>query len=340
MDWFEQLTGFKEAGYDNTRSKLVVEGPVLRSVVNGRSFGIGALELASLASLRGRVGAAQGPAGGLRVHNISGDVRAMHLQPEHAGAVFQVASQFNLLEMVGPGVTPEDGVSGYAHDRTQGPACAMAAGAATVYRNYCVPVGDGIGQTGQRQLDGLADLGAALSQTLAMPVAALWTMRNGYALCTRDGLAAISKHLATLDPAGLDALRGLLRVGVQSDVEVTDALRQQGSTGPRVTQVFCSALPVAYTSLPPKLWRPFAQLVLEAAYEATLCAAVLNARRGASATVLLTRLGGGAFGNDDAWIDAALRRAMTLAAGTGLDIRLVSYGTPSRAMLEMAAQFN
>ena len=38
----------------------------------------------------------------------------------------------------------------------------MAAGAATIYRNYFAPVGDGIGQTSERQLDGLADLGAAL----------------------------------------------------------------------------------------------------------------------------------------------------------------------------------
>jgi hypothetical protein len=49
--------------------------------------------------------------------------------------------------------------------------------------------------------------------------------------------------------------------------------------------------------------------VLEAAYEATLLAAVLNARRGRSNIVLLTRLGGGAFGNDDDWITTAMERA-------------------------------
>jgi hypothetical protein len=43
-----------------------------------------------------------------------------------------------MLEMVGPDVTPEHGVTGYAHDRTRGPACAMAAGAATIYRNQTV----------------------------------------------------------------------------------------------------------------------------------------------------------------------------------------------------------
>ena len=64
---------------------------------------------------------------------MTGDVRALHGAPEHANALFQVASQFNLLEMVGPEVTPEDGVTRYQGDKTQGPACAIAAGAATIY---------------------------------------------------------------------------------------------------------------------------------------------------------------------------------------------------------------
>jgi len=90
---------------------------------------------------------------------VTGDVRQMHQSPENAGALFQVASQFNLLEMTGPEVSPEDGVTRYQHDRTQGPACAIAAGAATIYRNYFAPVDGRDGQTAERQFDGLADLG-------------------------------------------------------------------------------------------------------------------------------------------------------------------------------------
>ena len=75
-----------------------------------------------------------------------------------------LTSQFNMLEMVGPGVTPEDGVARYAYDRTQGPACAIAAGAATIYRNYLAPVAGGIGQTADRQIDGLADIGGELAR--------------------------------------------------------------------------------------------------------------------------------------------------------------------------------
>jgi hypothetical protein len=254
----------------------------------------------------------------------------MHRAPEYAGALFQVASQFNALEMTGPNVTPEDGVTRYQHDHTQGPACAIAAGAATIYRNYFVPVASGIGQTADRQLDGLAAVGEALSGVVGRPIVDLWHMRNGYAMCSRDGLDAISAHLMRLRPEQVDALRGKLYIAAQRDVEVTDASNGQG---PRVSQAFCSALPIAYTSVPPRHWRPFASLVLEAAYEATMWAAVLNAHRGASNIVLLTLLGGGAFGNDPAWIFGAMRYALRNVASLDLDVRIVSYGPPSRDLL-------
>jgi hypothetical protein len=96
----------------------------------------------------------------------SAGIRALHQQLEFAGALFQVASQFKMLEMVGPQITPEHGVTRYAGDRTQGPACAMAAGAATLYRNDFVPVAGGVGQRSDRQLDGFADLGAAMAHEL------------------------------------------------------------------------------------------------------------------------------------------------------------------------------
>jgi len=127
-------------------------------------------------------------------------VRQMHQSPTNVGGLFQVASQFNLLEMIGPNVTPEDGVTRYQYDHTQGPACAIAAGAATIYRNYFAPVGGEQGQTAKRQFNGLADVGEALSAPLNLPVSALWNMQNGYALCTHAGLVAIAKHLSTLGP--------------------------------------------------------------------------------------------------------------------------------------------
>jgi len=336
MDWFEKLTGFRETSYDDTRAMLAVDGNRLRSVVNGKSYGIGELELVALATLRERAKSGAASPGRLKVSVVTGDVREMHQWPENAQALFQVASQFDLLEMPFYEVTPEHGVTGYEYDHAQGPACAIAAGAATIFRNYFVPAGGGHGQTRDRQVDGLADLGAALSTVLGQPVDALWKMRNGYALCSESGLHAITTHLSGLDPDRIDDLRSLLRIGIHRDVEVTDGA---GGDRPTVSQAFCSALPVAYTQVAPSRWQAFASLILQAAYEATMWAAVLNAQRGASNVVLLTSLGGGAFGNDESWIYDAMWRALQMMSNVALEVRLVSYGAPAPALWQMAQAF-
>jgi hypothetical protein len=336
MDWFEKLTGFRETNYEDTRAKIKVEVSRLRSLANGKSYGIGELELVPLQTLRERAKSARALPGRLKVSVVRGDVRKLHRSPENAGALFQVASQFNLLEMVGPAVTPEHGVTRYKDDPTQGPACAIAAGAATIYRNYFAPVGGSYGQTTERQFDGLADLGDALSGAVKQPVRSLWRMQNGYALCSLEGLDAIGKHLGALQSEQVDLLRGKLSIGIHRDVEVTDA---EGEHRQLVSQAFCSALPVRYTSIPSIHWKPFASLILEAAYEATMWAAVLNAQRGVSNIVLLTSLGGGAFGNEDSWIHAAIRRALEMMSEIDLNVKLVSYGTPSQALLQIAQDF-
>ena len=202
-NWFENLFGFSERSSDETRKNLEVVGTTLRSRVNQRSYEIGELRTPSLRELRDEAAnVVDGLRGRLRISNISGDV-SLHASSSASGALFQVASQFNLLEMVGPDVSPEDGVTRYVNDRTQGPACAIAAAAATVYRNYFVPVAGQVGQTRDRQIDCLRDLGAALGNETHH----LWTMRNGYALCTENGLATIAQKLGALDIHAIDELR-------------------------------------------------------------------------------------------------------------------------------------
>jgi hypothetical protein len=236
-------------------------------------------------------------------------------------------------------VTPEHGVARYAGDPTQGPACAIAAGAATVYRNYFAMVGDVAGQTRHRQLDAFANFGAAVARGLGRTGDGLWTMRNGYAMFTRPGVDLMSAHVESLDHKARDVLRQHLQVGLHWDVEVTDA---DDTPGPQVSQAFCSALPVSYNNSLSGTrganWAPLAQLVLDAAYEATLWAAVLNAQRGASNTVLLTSLGGGAFGNDEVWIRAAMQHAIQAVSGHGLDVVFVSYGAPSPELKQWVAR--
>jgi len=321
MDWFQRLTGFPEADYDETKRRLVVRDGRLFSDVSAASCLIGHLELVALQELRRRAESVHVTAVRPQYSETAADVAQLHRRAEYAGALFQVASQFNLLEMTDPSVTPEDGVTRYEVDGTQGPACAIAAGPATIWRNYFAPVGEQVGQTAARQVDTLADVGAWLSEQLKQPVSALWAMRNGYALCTADGLAAISELLAAGGEAAADEIRRRLRIGVHWDVEVTNDPERPGQV---VSQAFCSALPVAYSDIPAARWRAFATVILEAAYEATLLAGFLNVRRGGSDVVLLTRLGGGAFGNHPSWIDQAIDRAMSLPFPAPLAVRMVT----------------
>lgn len=330
MDWFEKITGFQETTYDDTRHRLTIQDGKLIGR-GGKAWSVGQVETPTLAELRQRAAPRLVGRGRTRVSCMTADVRELHAHDDSKGALFQVASQFNLLEMVGPDVTPEHGVTRYQSDATQGPACAIAAGAGTIYRNYLVPVGRQQGQRAHRQIDCLVDLARALGGSDQK----LWQMRNGYALCTRRGLSWVDNRLRCLDDAGIDELRGWLRIGLHWDVDVTDL----AEPGHRVSQAYCSALPVAYSGIPAQNWALFAGLVLEAAYEATMLAALINRERSGMERIYLTSLGGGAFGNDAAWIAAAMRRAIKLVETTGLDVRLVSYRTVLPELREIAEEF-
>lgn len=110
-------------------------------------------------------------------------------------------------------------------------------------------------------------------------------------------------------------------------------------------QVFCSACPVAYSSVAAALWEPVARLVLEAAYEATLRAAALAAAQragaGGSRRVYLTLLGGGVFGNRPEWIVDAIAAAAERCAGLDLDVRIVLYGgKPDAQLRDLVRQYS
>jgi len=329
--WFTNLTGMRDDRPATVRAGIRHDDGRLTLVGTGRQISAGHLTLPSLAELRLATVALPTVAATFpKLTEVVANVTNLHTAPENRNALFQVASQFNLLEMVSPEVTPEDGIARYGGDATQGPACAMACAGGTIYRNYLVPLGDQIGQSRDRQIDCLADLGAALGNHAN----AFWSMRNGYALAQRRGLAALNARLHHLDRPARDALMGQLRIGVQAGTEVT-----ANRAGHLVTQAFCSALPVAYCDASDREWEPFARLVLEASYEACLLAAAANLAAQGSPVVYLTLLGGGAFGNRMEWIFDALARAIDLPAARGLDLRIVSHGQPSPLVARFIASF-
>ena len=314
--WFEKLTDFTEKSPEQVRENLEITGDKLISKVNGKVFLYGKLEIPSLEELREQIDLSRKYDSKIKVAEIVGDIQQFHQEKSNNGALIQVASQFNLLEMASPNRIPEDGVGIYEYDHTQGPACAIACGAGTIYRNYFVPVNGQIGQTASRQIDCLKDLGTALGNEKNR----YWRMVNGYALATREGLKAISQHIQSLSEKGYEDLKGKLRIGIQQNTEV--ALNNNGN---KVTQAYCSALPVAYSDIESTLWTDFAQLIMEGTYEATFFAALKNYERTGNNKVFLTLVGGGAFGNKEEWIFSALAKAVKKFSDTPLDVKIVSY---------------
>jgi len=268
----------------------------------------------------------------ISVKNIVGEARSLHTtnagsNKSKSTVIVQAASQFNFLEFPSPDCNPEHGISSYIFDRTQGPACAIACAAGTAYRNYLVPVPFNLkqraerGQTRNNQLNGLSDVEEYLFREKGIRP---WKVKNGYFEATRENLT-IFNDLLRRDESMREKILCELRIALQENTAVTDDL----DFNTQVTQTYNSALSIAYSQLWDKsLWQPLSQIVLDATYEATLLAAVVQSyETKRTPIVYLTKVGGGAFGNESIWIRQAIGRAIQAVEGynISLDIRIVHF---------------
>lgn len=332
MNWFEKLMGFTEVSPEQVRSNIILNGNELTSKVNGKTYHHGALQIDSVANLRALATKIAKPTTKrIGLKEVIGDVQLFHVSPENENALFQAASQFNLLEMVSPSVTPESGVGQYEFDKTQGPACAIACGAGTIYRNYFVELDGQIGQTAQRQIDCLSLLAEYFNNAERL----LWKNQNGYAFANAFGLDHIHSEINKLDHVAYEALKGKLRVGVQWDTQVTIASKNMN-----VSQIYCSALPVGYSHVPQHKWETFARLILEATYEATILSGIINHARYGSDKVYLTLVGGGVFGNEPDWLIDTITNVLQRYIDCGLDISFISYGQSNAIVQQIIKQIN
>ena len=225
--WFEDLFGFCERqgvdGYQEARSKFQYDPSTgtLKSLANGREFAAGQFATPSVADLRARTIRPKP----VSVQHIAID-GIMKLHALHPGAVFQAASQFNSLEFNGGHKTPEDGITNYFTDPTQGPDCALACPAGTIVRQFFSTVDDPYsGQTAEKQINLIDRLSEELDRMytdshdsipgIELP---LLRVKNGYTSSTQANLAAINRILS--HPSSRDTLLSLIKVGVQRDVAV------------------------------------------------------------------------------------------------------------------------
>lgn len=328
FSWFQELFGFEEprrkGNYpDDVQQhfRLSEDKKFITSLANDRTFRVGNFSVPSVRDLREQV-LKRLQSENVRInlnlqHAIVGDILLEH--HKHPLATFQAASQFNCLEFPSPRSAPEDGITFYSTDRTQGPACALACPIGTLYRNYFVEVDDSrsgqrvVGQRSDAQLNNLDDVEAFLNNAHHR----YWEVTNGYTFSREKALNDLNITLSTLDST--DPLIDRVKVGVQADTDVIFASRFLPVESPTmVTQVYCSALSVAYSGCSSALWEQLARIVLQANYEATIYAAILNhlnhrhlsQPNNYSHLAFLTFLGGGVFGNELSWICDGIFLAM------------------------------
>jgi hypothetical protein len=322
MSYFRTVFGFDEKEYKVTKKKLKKKYENENGKINGISCGD--LKVVSLITPihPSRI------SGNVKLSHVFGDVR--NFIRSYPNATFQVASQANLLEMIDPFVTPEQGISIYENDETQGPICAIAAPTATAYRNYLVEMPDkSIGQTSTQQINIFNDfhdyIASLVPEGTSLP---LFNMRNGYVMFDNEKQLNIINCELIKSPDIRRIARSLIKVGIHSDVGVADYTQNPCKEMHQITQVFCSGLPIEYNNLAKKLWYGFSEIILEAMYENTLMVAVeQNKKNNKFEPCFLTLIGGGVFGMKHSQIKRAIVRACNIIAVKGhkLDVRVIHY---------------
>jgi O-acetyl-ADP-ribose deacetylase (regulator of RNase III) len=259
----------------------------------------------------------------------TGGVQGLISNPENDAAVFMVASQFNALEMLNEFKSPAGGVTMYAEDRTQGPACAMACPGALIYRNYLLnpkPRDKDCEERGQHKYQ--LNLMELVEEELGNDDNLYWNMKNGYLKpIGKKNYLAMEKVVSSLDDKGKAALRDKVEVAVHWDTAVADETHTH-----RVTQVLCSAVGVGYFNKEISMAVPghheLAKVVLRAAFYGTLAVAAIRADElGAEVSVYLTAIGSGAFKNPIEWVSEALDEALSEFRRAPLRVYLVHYGS-------------
>ena len=270
----------------------------------------GAFKLLSLRALDDMIRACPQPGTGT-FNVIIGEVGELQIKPENYDAVFQVASNFNVLEVASPYDWPNR-LENYIYDQTQGPCAAIGAAPALIWRRYFSML-NGAEQTRDNQINLLCNI----------PLGNYVT--NGY-------LKLSEFELDQLCCVTCKAYRDM-QVGWHANVLVTHWAHRTESgvlsvkhfpySQQRINQVFFAALDLAGTNAgvgqdPDTLL--LAKSLLSAAYEGTFKAAIAHGKT----KVFITLMGCGVFGNCADWVAEVLINCMhPLIIAYGLHVFLV-----------------
>jgi len=234
------------------------------------------------------------------------DVSYRQMLEENREAVFQVASNFNGVECISSGSSPDSKyfTQNYIYDRTQGPIASISAGAGAITRVHAAfydskTTQDEWQQTKDHQIEFLGELSEH------------FPVENGYVCLTGK-----EPEFPELGSPESQELFLKAKIGYHKDQQVTTGpSTKQGfvtlhDPAQKIDQVLCAALNVSqgYSGMRnahTKGVREKCKFILDLAYEGTYLSAIANNRK----TIFLTLIGGGVFGNLKSWIYSAIIEA-------------------------------
>lgn len=361
--WFTNVFGFEEnaanfattqkASFDVKRSDKDKDH-ILMTVNKRKDIDIGVFryrsvkQLLDVASANTSAKSVFGfdPTKNLKYYTVTSTASAVHTNPSYYGSIFQVASQFNALEMPNQGTTPQQGITKYVLDKTQGPVCAMVCPFGTLYRNYfSMPNASTNEQPADKSVNSNPQTGTAsggtdpgnnqintLTELMKIPEFNGLRFQNGYIFVKdKTQLDAINKYLST--PENFWKAMMAIKYVIQEDTPVVN-LSDGKILDHKVSQIYCSAYPVAYSiggsGVPGTSAKDYALLssmILHAVYYSTLAYAVSRITEDdIRKKVFLTKVGGGVFENNMYLIHTAIHNAVRHFIAYPIDVYIVNYG--------------
>lgn len=325
ITWFKKVFGFEEKNYDAT--KIIFD--YLYEKENNKSingYNVGIFEIINNEYLNNKFKVTQ-HTGTVTLENIFGDIKQIHMSQNNA--TIQVASQFNCLEMSNPSVSPENGITIYENDKTQGPICAITAPAGLAYRNYIYNGGQK--KNPVNMLSDFIDFLEKRDKTINIRVI------NGYFFVKSDSdLKKINKILLYHPYIRFHAKK-LICSGSHTNQSVINSDNL-------VNHVYCSGLPINYARniFDTDLWDGLSELILETMYENTLLIACdNNIKNNTNEPCYLTLIGGGVFGMKHFQIKNAIQKACNTIAkkGLSLDVKIVHYNYINDEYIDIVTKY-
>jgi hypothetical protein len=346
--FFQDIMGMNETSFkilydkkdDIIKAMLIPPQAGLKDyslVTSKGTFPCGHFEELSIKYLKDQTESLAKPGGGTFnvIKGGSLDVAEFQADPANAGAVFQVASNFNGLETLPntPSIETQH-LTSYTTDNTQGPSASISAASGLVFRRYFLfhktyqdqPVNTwGQMDSGDRQVNFLSDL----------------TSKQEYPSMSKVGYVLLS---AGMNPPKEEGDYKKIKVGYHANTGVTFGARAAGgrheilaSPYHTIDQVFTAAVDFGtknYSMRNDAVSIQWGKTILNAAYEGTFRGAFLHGRK----KVFLTLIGGGVFGNEFSDICAAIVGMKDFIQESGLEVTLIWREADSVADIETALE--